>query len=455
MTCPSCGTPNEPGRKFCGECGTKLAAVCAACGTANPPTARFCGECGTALAAPAAGVAGPGGGQAVAASAMPGRRADRGTPTGHGAVRRPRRLHGVVRGSRPGGGARAAVAATSTSPREVIERYGGTVEKFIGDAVMAVWGAPVAHEDDAERAVRAALELVDAVRGARPRDPGPLRRAHRRGGGDARRDRPGHGRRRPRQHRHRACSRVAPAGRGPGRRVDPARDERRDRVRAGRRAARSRARSRRSRRGGRCASSPSGAGAAVTTASRRRSSAATTELRLLKDLFHATARERRVRLVSVTGSGGHRQEPPRVGVPEVPRRPRRERSSGTRAGRPPYGEGITFWALGEMVRSRAGLLETDDAATTRTRRSPRCSREYVPDEDERRRIEPALLALLGLGRRGSGGPTELFSAWRDLLRATRRRRASSCCCSRTSTGRTRARSTSSSTCSSGAATSRS
>ena len=47
--------------------------------------------------------------------------------------------------------------------RDVIERYGGTVEKFIGDAVMAVWGAPVAHEDDAERAVRAAMELVDAV----------------------------------------------------------------------------------------------------------------------------------------------------------------------------------------------------------------------------------------------------------------------------------------------------
>ena len=47
--------------------------------------------------------------------------------------------------------------------RTVIERYGGTVEKFIGDAVMAVWGAPVAHEDDAERAVRAALDLVDAV----------------------------------------------------------------------------------------------------------------------------------------------------------------------------------------------------------------------------------------------------------------------------------------------------
>src|SRR5205823_6044209 len=47
--------------------------------------------------------------------------------------------------------------------RTLIERYGGTLEKFIGDAVMAVWGTPVAREDDAERAVRAGLEIVDAV----------------------------------------------------------------------------------------------------------------------------------------------------------------------------------------------------------------------------------------------------------------------------------------------------
>src|SRR5690349_24466358 len=47
--------------------------------------------------------------------------------------------------------------------RTIVGRYGGVVEKFIGDAVMAVWGTPVAREDDAERAVRAALELVDAV----------------------------------------------------------------------------------------------------------------------------------------------------------------------------------------------------------------------------------------------------------------------------------------------------
>ena len=47
--------------------------------------------------------------------------------------------------------------------RRIVERYGGTVEKFIGDAVMAVWGVPTAHEDDAERAVRAGLELVNRV----------------------------------------------------------------------------------------------------------------------------------------------------------------------------------------------------------------------------------------------------------------------------------------------------
>ena len=61
VNCPACGTANEPGRKFCGECGTRLSAACPACGTSNAPGTKFCGECGTALTdAPPALAAEPG-----------------------------------------------------------------------------------------------------------------------------------------------------------------------------------------------------------------------------------------------------------------------------------------------------------------------------------------------------------------------------------------------------------
>ena len=120
----------------------------AACGTANAPAAKFCGEC-AALGAQAA--------EALPVAAPQAERAAR-----LGAVRRPRRLHPPPR--------RAATPKTREllsryfdTCHRLIELYGGTVEKFIGDAVMAVWGTPVATEDDAERAVRAALDLVAAV----------------------------------------------------------------------------------------------------------------------------------------------------------------------------------------------------------------------------------------------------------------------------------------------------
>ncbi len=64
-----------------------------------------------------------------------------------------------------------------TRARELIERYGGTAEKFIGDAVVGVFGVPVAHEDDAERAVRAALRLVRAAAEIAAPDGSPLRAA--------------------------------------------------------------------------------------------------------------------------------------------------------------------------------------------------------------------------------------------------------------------------------------
>ena len=144
------------------------------------------------------------------------------------------------------------------------------------------------------------------------------------------------------------------------------------------------------------------------------------ELRLLKDLFHATSRERRVRLVSITGQGG-------IGKSRLAWEFLKyvdgvvERVWWHEGRSPSYGEGITFWALGEMVRSRARLLESDDPATTRTRIAEMLA-EHVPDEAERRRIEPALLALLGVGETPAGGAAGAVQRLADVLRAAREHR---------------------------------
>jgi class 3 adenylate cyclase len=154
--------------KFCGQCGTRLASGCPACAFQNPPGMRFCGECGTPLsAAPAAAAsAGPG----LPAPTLAPAPADR--PAAAQATER--RLVSVLFADLVGFTARSDasdpeqvrefLARYFDLAREIVERYDGTVEKFIGDAVMAVWGTPVAREDDAERAVRAGLELVDAIR---------------------------------------------------------------------------------------------------------------------------------------------------------------------------------------------------------------------------------------------------------------------------------------------------
>ena len=163
VICPNCGTENRPGAKFCSECATPLAAGCPNCGTVNPPAAKFCSECATPLQRRATGRGAP--------PAPPQRRRRRGR--GRARRRAPRSSASCSRtssGFTPFAEERDAEEVRETltpllRPRVArsSSRYGGTVEKFIGDAVMAVWGAPIAHEDDAERAVRAALELVDAV----------------------------------------------------------------------------------------------------------------------------------------------------------------------------------------------------------------------------------------------------------------------------------------------------
>jgi class 3 adenylate cyclase len=150
MTCAACGTVNAEGAKFCAECGQPLAQACPTCGSEVAAGAKFCSECGASLVA----------------RAEP-RTTDARQPQAE------RRLVSVLFADlvgftsaseeRDAEDTRELLTRYFDTARQIVERYGGTVEKFIGDAVMAVWGAPVANEDDAERAVRAALELVAAI----------------------------------------------------------------------------------------------------------------------------------------------------------------------------------------------------------------------------------------------------------------------------------------------------
>src|SRR6266566_5161578 len=156
MLCPNCGSENPESAKFCNGCGGSLLPVCSSCGTSNASGARFCSECGASLA--------------VAVTAA--------TPTAAAAAPRvapaaERRLVSVLFAdlvgfttlseSRDAEEVRQILSRYFDTCRRLILLYGGTVEKFIGDAVMAVWGTPAATEDDAERAVRAALDLIAAV----------------------------------------------------------------------------------------------------------------------------------------------------------------------------------------------------------------------------------------------------------------------------------------------------
>jgi len=411
MNCTQCGTQNDAGRKFCVECAARLATSCPSCGTSNPPTAKFCGECATPLAA---AVAGSPASAAVPSAATEGRH----EAFAEASVAE-RRLVSVLFADLVGfttlaegldaEDTRELLSRYFDLSRDVIARHGGTVEKFIGDAVMAVWGAPTAREDDAERAVRAALEVVDAVRvlGAS---------IHARAGvttGEAAVTLGAIGQGMVAGDLVNTASRLQSAA--PHGTVLVGEATRRAASRAihfepaGDQALK-----------GKSVTVPAWRAVRVVAevGGRRRSDIAEApfvgrddELRLLKDLFHATGRESRIRLVSVIGPGGIGKT--RLAWEFLKYVDGLADTVWWHDGRSPaYGEGISFWALGEMVRGRAGLVETDDEATTRAKLAATLA-THVPDPDERRWIEPALLALLGIG---SGASSEqLFGAWRTFF----------------------------------------
>jgi len=405
VVCANCGTPNEAGRKFCAECGTGLGVPCPNCATVNPASVKFCGECGSAMQAAAAS----------ASAAAPSPAAELGAE---------RRLVSVLFADlvgfttlaegRDAEETRELLTGYFDMARGVIERHGGTVEKFIGDAVMAVWGAPTAHEDDAERAVRTALELVAAVPSLGD-DAHPIQAragvftgeaavtigATNQGivAGDMVNT------------ASRLQSAAAPGTVLVGEATMRAASTAIAFEEAGEQTLK-----------GKALAIPAWRATAVVAmrgGSGRRELleppfvGRDDELRLLKDQFDATARERKSRLITVIGEAGIGKsrlawefEKYLDGVVD---------NAFWHEGRSPsYGEGISYWALAEMVRRRAGIAEGDEEEAVRAALNATLEL-FVPDVTERRWILPRLAGLLGIEELPAEGREELFAAWRTFF----------------------------------------
>jgi predicted ATPase/class 3 adenylate cyclase len=398
VTCGVCGQTNEAGRKFCGECGSPLTLACASCGSPNAPGVKFCGECGAALTAHPT--------PTVASVASP--QAERRLVTVLFVD-----LVGFTSASenRDAEDTRELLTRYFDTARQIVERYGGTIEKFIGDAVMAVWGAPVAQEDDAERAVRAALELV----GAMPTlDPALQARA----GvltGEAAVTLGAEGQGMVAGDLVNTASRVQGAAE-PGTAVVGDSTKRASEAAvayedAGLHTLKGK-------------SEPTRLWRALRVVAARRGEGRSTgleapfvgrerELRLAKDVFHATAEEGHSHLLSVVGVAG-------IGKSRLAWEFEKyvdglvEEAWWHRGRCLAYGEGVAYWALAEMIRMRARITEDEPAEEALAKLSSVLD-EIVADAGDRAFVEPRLQHLLGLADRVAPDRQDLFSGWRLFL----------------------------------------
>jgi class 3 adenylate cyclase len=162
MRCSSCNFENAAGKKFCIQCGSALSPRCPKCGSENPPEASYCGDCGATLSQPTAA-------SRSEHEAAPIRSVteQHDLPTGE-------RRHLTVLFCDLVGSTEIASHLDPEQWREIvgeyhraaaqaIERFGGSVAQYLGDGVMAYFGWPEAHDNDAERAARAGLAILKAI----------------------------------------------------------------------------------------------------------------------------------------------------------------------------------------------------------------------------------------------------------------------------------------------------
>ena len=366
--------------------------TCPACGQENPERSRFCGMCGAAL---------------VPAAAKP---------------REERKVVTILFTDLVGSTARAEgldpedVSATLSAYyaqlRAELERHGGTVEKFIGDAVMAVFGAPVAHEDDAERAVRAALAIRDSIGeelqirtavntgealvalGAKPGEGDAMvagdvvnTAARLQGAAPVNGILVGEGTYRATRHSidYREAPPVEAKGKSEPVKVWEA------------------------------VGALSRFGSDVEEKLRTPLVGRERERDLLADALTRARSEQSaqlVTLVGVPGIGKSRLVAELFQITDAD-----EEIISWRQGRSlPYGERVSFWALGEIVKAHAGILESDDAATAEQKLDAMVE-TLAEDEREGDWLARHTRPLVGLEGTDRAEREEAFAAWRRLLEA--------------------------------------
>jgi class 3 adenylate cyclase/tetratricopeptide (TPR) repeat protein len=369
--------------------------VCPSCGEENPERARFCLSCGSELAAP------PAVGEerkvvSVLFVDLVGftDRSDRADPEDVRATLRP--YHERVKAD--------------------IERFGGTVEKFIGDAVMAVFGAPIAHEDDAERAVRAGLRVLETIDDMRAEGLEVAVRAAVTTGEAvvALGARPERGEALVAGDVVNTAARLQSAAAVGSVIVDAATMRSAEGaivfepldpvVAKGKSAPIPAWQAQRAR--GRVGEPETAARVPIVGREHERA--------LLLETYLRVERESSPQLVTIVGEPG-------IGKSRLVTELRaalddRPELVTWRHGRClPYGEGITFWALGEIVKAEAGILESDDPGAVATKLE-RAVSAVLADPGEREWFVSRLGPLVGANvDGGSAGREEAFTAWRRFL----------------------------------------
>jgi class 3 adenylate cyclase/tetratricopeptide (TPR) repeat protein len=390
--CAACGEQTPAAKRFCIHCGIPTLDMCATCGEPVVTGAKFCGECGSPVDDHGA----------AAASVLVSER----------------RLVSVLFADLVG----FTTLSEHRDPEEIrelltryfdrckalIERHGGTVEKFIGDAVVAVWGTPVAREDDAERAVRAGLALTAAVgelsgelrlRVGVLTGPAAVELGAEREGmvmGDT----------------VNTASRLQSLA-APGavlvddvtRRASEAAIAYED---AGGHSVKGREQAVHAWRALRVVAGARGArrsvGLEAPFVGRER------ELQAIIEAGEQSARHSQARRIVVLGEAGTGKS--RLLWEFFKYLDGIEEERWWHQGRClSYGEGVAYWALAEMVRTRAQITDEESPAVAREKLRAAVA-EHVDDERERRLVEPRLAHLLRLEERPEADRADLFSGWR-------------------------------------------